>query len=613
MMQSRLHEGHQGTAAARVWLSSGRRHGARDIRVTPVILDSQLPFADTPASLLTLPLGTGCLLDAVLPTVSASGDGRTLIVAAGDPNGWARMPSACRVLSRQQLRQESARAEASDYFLMIEPRYWPACGYHFEGLLEKSREYRGATHALAVGADPDAVREQVECDRDGRIKRVQRLYGRMSWPDTWHAKVLCSVIPARMAAAPEWRSLDDLRAELQDRACFSQDLAVNCDVYDLMQPSGILDLNEYCTNESMDRPLPAGYSVLSPGVVAGRDCRIHPSARIVAPVILQSGATIEEGATVIGPTLLGAGSRIQRRALVARCLVGRDTTVSADEQAYEQVTLNESRRCEPRDEHADWEQRGMNRRESCVGAHGSRGDKARPSLRRTGNLALKRAVDVVASSLGLVILSPLLLLVAILVKMNSRGPVFFAHWREGRGGREFPCLKFRTMIAGAHAQQRDLYDSNELDGPQFKLDHDPRLTSVGSWLRRTNIDELPQLVNVLLGHMSLIGPRPSPFRENQICLPWRRARLSVRPGITGMWQICRGDRSSGDFHQWIYYDMMYVRHFSIWLDFKVLFYTLLTKGGRRRVPASRLVRATGAMTSDDLPELLPDMMPANTP
>jgi lipopolysaccharide/colanic/teichoic acid biosynthesis glycosyltransferase len=130
-----------------------------------------------------------------------------------------------------------------------------------------------------------------------------------------------------------------------------------------------------------------------------------------------------------------------------------------------------------------------------------------------------------------------------------------------------------------------------VDGPQFKIDSDPRITRVGQILRKTNIDELPQLFNVLAGKMSLIGPRPSPFRENQICIPWRQARLSVRPGITGLWQICRSNRALGDFHQWIYYDMLYVRHMSPALDLKILAATLITFGGRWGMPVTWLIPA----------------------
>jgi lipopolysaccharide/colanic/teichoic acid biosynthesis glycosyltransferase len=187
-------------------------------------------------------------------------------------------------------------------------------------------------------------------------------------------------------------------------------------------------------------------------------------------------------------------------------------------------------------------------------------------------------------------LSPLFLLVAALIKLTSPGRVFFVHQRERMGGVEFPCVKFRSMVEDAHLKQRELYGQSELDGPQFKLRCDPRETTVGRWLRRTNIDELPQLFNVLVGHMSLVGPRPSPFRENQICVSWREARLSVRPGITGLWQVCRdADRSQGGFHEWIYYDLAYVRNQSFWLDIKILVATILT-GGRWRLPVSWFIK-----------------------
>jgi lipopolysaccharide/colanic/teichoic acid biosynthesis glycosyltransferase len=193
-----------------------------------------------------------------------------------------------------------------------------------------------------------------------------------------------------------------------------------------------------------------------------------------------------------------------------------------------------------------------------------------------GYAQVKRALDFAVALLGLIALAPLLAVVSLVIKLSSRGPVCFGHAREGRAGREFRCWKFRTMVTGADALQRTLYKQNAVDGPQFKLEHDPRITRVGHWLRKTNIDELPQLINVLCSHMSLIGPRPSPFRENQICVPWRQARLSVQPGITGLWQICRHERDAGDFHQWIYYDILYVRHMSFWLDLKILLATLAT-------------------------------------
>jgi lipopolysaccharide/colanic/teichoic acid biosynthesis glycosyltransferase len=189
---------------------------------------------------------------------------------------------------------------------------------------------------------------------------------------------------------------------------------------------------------------------------------------------------------------------------------------------------------------------------------------------------LKRALDATAAAIGLVALSPIGLLISALIKLESKGPIHFGHVREGMGGRPFRCWKYRTMIPGADQQQRKLARMNQMDGPQFKVKKDPRRTRMGRILSATNLDELPQLWNVLVGEMSLVGPRPSPFRENQVCVPWREGRLSVRPGVTGLWQICRHDRDKGDFHQWIYYDLLYVRNMSFWLDLKILVLTPLS-------------------------------------
>lgn len=210
---------------------------------------------------------------------------------------------------------------------------------------------------------------------------------------------------------------------------------------------------------------------------------------------------------------------------------------------------------------------------------------------------VKLVVEVAAALVSLLVLAPLFMVIAILIKLDSPGPVFFLDRREGKGGKIFNCIKFRTMFRDAHLVQRSLYTVSDVDGPQFKLANDPRITRIGRWLRLTNLDELPQLINVVLGQMSLVGPRPSPFRENQICIPWRRARLSVRPGITGMWQVCRHDREEADFHQWIAYDIAYVRNQSLMVDLRILAATILTLGGRWSVSESWLLGRGSAMAS----------------
>ncbi|MCL2639822.1 MAG: sugar transferase [Phycisphaerales bacterium] len=195
----------------------------------------------------------------------------------------------------------------------------------------------------------------------------------------------------------------------------------------------------------------------------------------------------------------------------------------------------------------------------------------------------KRLFDILFSLAAILITLPITLTVAALIKLYDRGPIFFVHQREGRHGKPFGCLKFRTMTPNAHQLQRQLRrsNSNHVDGPQFKMPDDPRITPLGSFLRKTNIDELPQFLNVLFGHMSVVGPRPSPFEENQLCPAWREARLSVPPGITGLWQISRSrQRGPSDFQEWILYDTQYVERRGFWLDLKIILLTIKELLGR---------------------------------
>lgn len=186
----------------------------------------------------------------------------------------------------------------------------------------------------------------------------------------------------------------------------------------------------------------------------------------------------------------------------------------------------------------------------------------------------KRLIDVAVSLSVLTALLPLMTLVAIAVMVNDGRPIFFGHVRQGRGGREFKCWKFRTMLRNAESMVTDLSDKNLADGPQVFIKNDPRITSIGRFLRRFHIDEIPQFWNVLVGDMSLVGPRPSPDRENQFCPAWRDARLSVRPGITGLWQVERTRAPGMDFQEWIKYDIEYVNRASLRLDVKICFKTL---------------------------------------
>lgn len=185
---------------------------------------------------------------------------------------------------------------------------------------------------------------------------------------------------------------------------------------------------------------------------------------------------------------------------------------------------------------------------------------------------LKRVFDVVVASAALVLLSPLLLLVAAAVKLSSRGPVLFCQPRSGRGGRPFVMYKFRTMVVDAEAKKAELLKQNEQDGPAFKLKNDPRVTRLGRLLRVTSLDELPQLVNVLQGRMSIVGPRPLPCAETNKCEGWQRRRLMATPGITCIWQVHGRCRVS--FEEWMRMDVSYVRTWSLKQDVRLCLETV---------------------------------------
>jgi exopolysaccharide biosynthesis polyprenyl glycosylphosphotransferase len=189
-------------------------------------------------------------------------------------------------------------------------------------------------------------------------------------------------------------------------------------------------------------------------------------------------------------------------------------------------------------------------------------------------LVLKRLLDMGGSAVLLVVTLPIMLCVALAVRLDSKGPVFFSQNRSGLRGRAFRMYKFRTMVTNAEQGRAELEDRNEMSGPVFKVKNDPRVTQVGRFLRKTSLDELPQLWNVLRGEMSLVGPRPLPLYEtaNFGDLTQRR-RMSVRPGLTCLWQV-RGRNKITDFKEWVVLDLEYIDRWSLWLDLTILLRTV---------------------------------------
>jgi exopolysaccharide biosynthesis polyprenyl glycosylphosphotransferase len=192
----------------------------------------------------------------------------------------------------------------------------------------------------------------------------------------------------------------------------------------------------------------------------------------------------------------------------------------------------------------------------------------------TFELLLKDLLDRLGALGLIIVLSPFMLAIAALVKLTSPGPVLFRQERSGLAGRPFTMLKFRSMVTNAEQLRDELQHLNEMTGPVFKITKDPRITPLGAWMRRTSVDELPQLFNVLAGEMSLVGPRPLPTYETQaISENQHRRRLSMKPGLTCLWQIS-GRNNVPDFHEWVRLDLEYIDNWSIWLDLEILLKTV---------------------------------------
>ena len=193
-------------------------------------------------------------------------------------------------------------------------------------------------------------------------------------------------------------------------------------------------------------------------------------------------------------------------------------------------------------------------------------------------LFLKRTMDILGSLCGLIFLSPIFLIVAILIKLEDpKGKVFFSQERNGINGKTFKMLKFRSMVHNAEELLEDLMKHNEQSGPAFKMKDDPRITKIGKFIRKTSIDELPQLFNILLGHMSIVGPRPPIPREVEQYNEYHMQRLLVKPGLTCYWQV--GGRNEVGFDEWVELDIKYIQERNLWIDIKLIFKTFFVLFG----------------------------------
>jgi len=291
---------------------------------------------------------------------------------------------------------------------------------------------------------------------------------------------------------------------------------------------------------------------------------ISEDARLIGKVLLGKNIHIGPKAVIIGPTIIGNDARIADGVVINSSIVGPEACVPGNQFVQRriirgtQINMERPVRYKSR----------VNLLQDSYGPF-----RAWPGISYAR--CFKRVADFFAAAMVLILFAPVLILVALAIKLTSPGPVFYMDRRQGLHGKEFNCLKFRTMIIGADKIQEILRIVSQVDGPQFKIADDPRINTVGWFLRETYIDEIPQFFNVLFGQMSIVGPRPSPKSENTLCPFWRDARLSVRPGITGLWQVFRTRQPMKDFQEWIHYDIEYVRNLSLWMDLSICWKTAM--------------------------------------
>jgi len=318
-------------------------------------------------------------------------------------------------------------------------------------------------------------------------------------------------------------------------------------------------------------------------VWVGRDSVISPRSYLIGPLVLGNKCHIGAHTQIIGPAVIGDGCKIGEGASVRESVLWRNVSLEPGARSEccivaENVKVSEGERLRNMmvadslrvdgvgllSPHYDIVGVGRKNLSRILGVR----------IRNWIYLVAKRVMDICAGFLLLVILSPVLVVVALAVKFGSGspGPVFHIQKRCGKNGRMFRMLKFRTMVVAAAEMQEELHSQKDGDGPMFKMANDPRVTRIGAMLRATSLDELPQLLNVLTGNMSLVGPRPLVMEEMKFSPSWREVRLTVKPGITGLWQI--QGRNEAPFHDWIRYDVEYVMNRSLWMDIAILFQTI---------------------------------------
>jgi len=461
--------------------------------------------------------------------------------------------------------------------LVADARLWPddaTCN-----LWEEDKHSVVDLMSFLIPVEKDDYQEVIE----PKGKCVIRRYGDLLAPQEHYAPAAILARPERLGSM--W--IDLLNATIAGDAGAVRNLAAGKQCQVLSDPVWTETIRGYLA--AAHRLLSAGNHALHDAqpiadrVWAMPGAQVDPSCIIEGPVFLGRNCRIQRDSRIVGPAVIGDHARVGKKCLVGESVLMPRASVSHRGHVWGTIVGTGAQLAEGEARAFGWLDRAEGWHRTSPACRQRFESVVVPSWWSTWDHRAysigKRAMDLAGAIIGLLITLPMYPFIAVAIKLDSEGHVFFVDRRLTYGGKEFGCIKFRSMIQNAHLMQRKL--RNEVDGPQFHIDRDPRITRLGHILRKTKLDEIPQLWNVLLGQMSLVGPRPLASRETQLCPSWRESRLTVRPGMTGLWQT-RGTatRAAGDFHEWIVYDARYLHERSLITDFTVLLKTFGMIAGR---------------------------------
>lgn len=560
---------------------------------------------------LTFPVGNALLIDHLLLSVRKQGVREVAIVSCEqDPRVGEMVCRAGRshdmtVLWRTEAVYRGTAGSLQTVADFLDTQTFlalPANVYlrdvDLTSAVKSHKEHRAEITLVTQHVSGDDVLESVEVDSAGQLSRVNVLHwsrNRRSQMMPCGLYIFDRTILSHISREEYFDVNEQLVPLVRSLGGSIRAHQITGGVHMITGPEDVLWLNrEILLKNALHGMGGHGGQEAMDEITIGENSEISPLSFLLGPLVIGPNCIVEDYAQVIGPSVIGSASRLEKGSVVRESVLRSGTQVQTNARVEYSVVSGEAAISEGmRLRNTVWSEakpavhnsigapaqaypskmlpRAMRRRRSYA-------DAERGSGRRSVYGLFKYLFDITGAAVGMVVAGPLMLFIALVIKLDSSGPLFFSQKRCGKGGKEFWMYKFRTMVQDAEQRQKGLRAHNSIDGPMFKLQEDPRITGIGKFLRKTSLDELPQLFNVLRGEMSLVGPRPLAYDEMKMCPTWRDVRLRVQPGLTGLWQVKARNRNR--FSEWIRYDIEYVHRQSLLVDLYILIQTVrvLLKG-----------------------------------